>query len=384
MPIVTLPRLLFSIASWAILAAAIYLLWTWNQGYAVVDEAGRVTHERGPDWRLYVGLALLAWSFLGRFVILLFMPAGRDEPRDARGPSARVSDPHSSMLNVESFGPEGGPTLVLTHGWGLNATAWWYARRDLAKDFRVLTWDLPGLGRSTGPADGRYEIDRFAQSLCAVLDCAGEGPIVLVGHSIGGMTVQSFWRVAPEATRRRIAGVVLLNTTYQNPLTTMWPRGLWRALQTPLIQPLCWATIALSPLAWLSAWQGYLSGSNQLATRLTAFGRHATRGQVDFAARLACKGSPRVQAKGNLAMFRWRATEVLPTVPVPVLVLAGEKDIVTLAQASHVIAKAAPDARLVQVDGVGHMGFLERPDAYNQAIADFAAAVTGDYAGKVR
>jgi pimeloyl-ACP methyl ester carboxylesterase len=96
---------------------------------------------------------------------------------------------------------------------------------------------------------------------------------------------------------------------------------------------------------------------------------------VDFTARLAAKGSPGVQAKGNLAMFRWKATEVLPTIDVPLLVLAGTKDIVTLPSASRQISEAAPHARLIEIDGGGHMGFMERAEAYNEAIIDFAEEI---------
>ena len=126
---------------------------------------------------------------------------------------------------------------------------------------------------------------------------------------------------------------------------------------------------------WLSSWQGYLSGSNHIVMRLTGFGRFATRGQVDFTARLACKGSPGVQAKGNMAMFRWKATEVAPTIPVPMIVLAGLKDIVTLPSASRTIANAARSGRLIEIEGCGHMGFMERAEAYNEEIARFADAV---------
>jgi pimeloyl-ACP methyl ester carboxylesterase len=105
--------------------------------------------------------------------------------------------------------------------------------------------------------------------------------------------------------------------------------------------------------------------------RLTGFGRHATRGQVDFTARLACKGSPGVQAKGNLAMFRWKATDVLSSIEAPMLVLTGARDIVTLPGAGALIADVAPHARLVRIEGVGHMGFMERAATYNEAIAAF-------------
>ncbi len=371
MPIIFVPRLLLSLISWVNLAAAIYLLWAWGRGYDVQDAQGILHHVRDPDWRLYTGLACLAWSFFGRFVVLLCIPAGRDEPREQRADGYFVQAPDGSSLRVETFGRADGPTLVLTHGWGLNSTAWWYTKRALGERFRLVTWDLPGLGRSKPPSDGKITIDRFAEALGAVVQSAGSGPIFLVGHSIGGMTTQTFWRACAPEIRQRVSGVVLVDTTYKDPIQTMWLSGLWRALRWPLIEPMMWLTIALFPLMWLSSWQGYLSGSNHLVMRLTGFGRHATRGQVDLTARLACKGSPGIQAKGNLAMFRWDATEVLASIPVSMLVLTGSKDIVTLPAASQMISEKAPRARLVEIAGGGHMGFMECAANYNREIESF-------------
>ena len=375
MPVITIPRLLLSLLSWAILAAAIYLVWSWGRGHVVIDEHAVRHHVQGAAWRLYAGVALLAWSFLGRSVVLLFLPAGKDEPREQRAEGHMVHAPDGSSLRVESFGNLQGPTLVLTHGWGLNSTAWWYTKKVLGQRFHLITWDLPGLGRYKPPTDGKVTIDRFAQALGAVVQSTGPGPVVLVGHSIGGMTTQTFWRACPQAVKDKVAGVVLVDTTHENPIETMWLSPLWRALRWPLIEPMMWLTVALSPLMWLSSWQGYLSGSNHIVMRLTGFGRFATRGQVDFTARLACKGSPGVQAKGNMAMFRWKATEVAPTIPVPMIVLAGLKDIVTLPSASRTIANAARSGRLIEIEGCGHMGFMERAEAYNEEIARFADAV---------
>lgn len=374
MPIVTIPRFLLSVLSLLVLGAAIYLCWDWWRGYDIRLADGSIDHVHGERWRLYVAAGLFAWSLLGRFVILGFIPAGQDEPREERGAPSTVTAPDGSALRVERFGAEG-PTLILTHGWGLNSTAWWYAKRALQDRYRLVVWDLPGLGRSKGPRDGKYTIDRFAEALGVVVESAGSGPVILVGHSIGGMTTQTFWRACPEAVRWRVAGVVLVDTTHEDPLRTMWLSPLWRALRWPLIEPMCWAAIALSPLMWLASWQSYLSGSSQLAMRLTGFGRFATRGQVDFTARLACKGAPGVQAKGNLAMFRWRATDLLPAISVPTLVLAGSKDIVTLPSASAQIAKAVPRGKLTEVEGAGHMGLMERSAAYDTAIGAFADEV---------
>ena len=375
MPVITIPRLLLSLLSWAILAAAIYLVWSWGRGHVVVDEHAVRHHVHGAAWQLYAGVALLAWSFLGRSVVLLFIPAGKDEPREQRAEGHMVQAPDGSSLRVESFGNLQGPTLVLTHGWGLNSTAWWYTKKVLGQRFRLITWDLPGLGRSKPPTDGKITIDRFAESLGAVVQSTGPGPVILVGHSIGGMATQTFWRACPQSVKDKVAGVVLVDTTHENPILTMWLSPLWRALRWPLIEPMMWLTVALSPLMWLSSWQGYLSGSNQIIMRLTGFGRFATRGQVDFTARLACKGSPGVQAKGNMAMFRWKATEVAPTIPVPMIVLTGLKDIVTLPSASRTIAEAARSGRLIEIEGCGHMGFMERAEAYNDEIACFVDLV---------
>ena len=123
MPVITIPRFILSLLSWVILAAAVYLLWSWAQGHAVVDDHGVRHYVHGAAWRLYAGVALLAWSFLGRFVVLLFIPAGEDEPREERGEGRMVQAPDGSSLRVESFGVPQGPTIILTHGWGLNSTA---------------------------------------------------------------------------------------------------------------------------------------------------------------------------------------------------------------------------------------------------------------------
>lgn len=292
---------------------------------------------------------------------------------DARAPGRLVRAPDGAQVHVETSGLPDGPTVVLTHGWGLNSRAWGDAKQALGGRYRVVVWDLPGLGRSKLAPDGRLSIDRMAQALGVVVESCGPAPVLLVGHSIGGMTSQTFWRAAAEAARSRVVGMVLVNTTHQNPLRTMWLRRLWTTLEGPLLRPLMHVVIGLSPLVWLSSWQGYLSGSNHIAVRLTGFGRFATRGQVELVTRLACKASPRVQAKGNLAMFDWRMTDDLPSIAVPTLVLAGGRpDIVTQVDASRAITDAIPGSRLALHEGCGHMGYLERADSYMAEITGFA------------
>jgi hypothetical protein len=152
----------------ALLGGGIYLVWAWYVG-EIVETA----------W-LVVGIALLLWSVFGRFLVLLTRRRGTDEPRSDRGGRPRcVTGPDGAGLHVEEHGPEAGaPTLLMTHGWDLDATAWYYEKRRLADRFRLVLWDLPGLGLSGQPRDGRYSLEGMARDLRAVLDATagGAGP----------------------------------------------------------------------------------------------------------------------------------------------------------------------------------------------------------------
>ncbi|MEZ2224331.1 hypothetical protein [Rhizobium sp. RCC_161_2] len=100
-----------------------------------------------------------------------------------------------------------------------------------------------------------------------------------------------------------MAGIVLFNTTYTNPLRTVVLSPLFRLLRWPLIEPALWLQIILMPIAWLMSWQSYLSGWTHLTARL-GFGRHATRSQLGRVAWFMTVNSPSIQARGDLAMFR--------------------------------------------------------------------------------
>lgn len=214
----------------------------------------------------------------------------------------------------------------------------------------------------------------FAEDLRRVVMSSGDERVVLVGHSIGGMMIQTLVRDHPDFIRDRVAGVVLINTTYTNPLRTMIFPRLVKALQKPVLEPVFHLMAWLQPLFWLGAWQGYLSGSAHMANRL-GFGRYVTRSQLEHTTLLATRNPPAVQALGNLAMFHWDATGALRDLGVPLLALGGALDIVTKPDASQVMAADAPSAELEVIDGVNHMGFLERADSYHLAIETFVASL---------
>ncbi|MDB5447283.1 MAG: hypothetical protein JWQ97_2600 [Phenylobacterium sp.] len=372
MPLLSLTRFIAALISALILAAAGYLLWTWYQGEWARDAAGHLVTVR-EAWRLWTGAGLLAWSFLGRLLLpLLLAKGGGQSPSVSHGEGQTVTGASGSTLYVERHGRSGAPLVVFTHGWGMDLTFWSLARRDMADRFRLVLWDLPGLGRSKPPAGGKITLSGFAADLRGLLETL-DRPAVLVGHSIGGMIIQTLVRDHP-GSLDRVAGIVLLNTTYTNPLKTMIFSSVLPVLEKPLLRPAMHLTIWLKPLVWLSKWQSYLSGSMHAGMRL-GFGKFATRGQLEHVARLAAQASPAIEAKGNLAMFDWDATGVLAGLRKPVLVLGGDLDIVTKLRASETLAGESSAAQLEVIRGVNHMGPLERADLYNEAIARFALAV---------
>lgn len=366
MPLLSLLRLLTTLVSLAILAGAAYLAWRWYDGNWIRDAEGDLVRVR-ENWHLWIAIALGLLSAFGKTLLapILARPDTGAPSREDRGAGAIIRGPNGSEIFVEELG--NGPTIVFTHGWAMDSTIWHYAKRALSGSFRVVVWDLPGLGKSKGP----ISLENFAGNLVAVIEWTGAEKVLLVGHSIGGMTIQTLARDNPVLFRRKVAGAVLLNTTYTNPLKTMILPRFMQAIRWPVLEPVMRLTILLYPLAWLSAWQSYFSGMAHLANR-AGFGKYVTRSQLDHVTLLSTKNSPASIDAGNLAMFRWDATGALSAMEVPVLLIAGEKDIVTKPEASREIAVQAPSAALKTVEGVNHMGMLERADEYNAAIAAFA------------
>ncbi len=331
------------------------------------------------------GAALLLFSLGGGGVgvRLLFLRRGGDEPEPLRGGAVRrLRRPDGTELHVECFGPEDGPVVLLTHGWSLDRNEWCYVRRKLAASHRVIVWDLPGLGRSGRPANNDWSLEKMAADLEAVLSLAGDRPAVLVGHSIGGMILLTFCRLFPEALGPRVRGLVLVHSTYTNPVRTTARAGLYTALQKPVLEPLCHLMVWLSPLVWLMNLLSFLNGSAHRSTERASFSGRESRGQLNFLTRYYLIAWPGVVARGMLAMFRYDATATLARVPVPTLVVAGDRDELCTPEASAFMASTLPRARQVTHRPARHCGQFEYHEEFGAALEGFLAETLGTPAGQ--
>ena len=209
---------------------------------------------------LLAAVGLIGWSIGGgRAYALSRRRESGTKPR--YGEDRRLRRPDGTELHVETYGRKDDALILFIHGLGSDCDEWFEIRQRLADRHRLIDWDLAGLGESTPPRDGDWSLERAAGDLNAVLnETAGDRRVVLLGHSLGGMILLTFCRLFPETLRRRVAGLVLVHTTYTNPMKTNSAPGLALALQKPLVEPLCRLTIALSPLLWPVSVLDYLAG----------------------------------------------------------------------------------------------------------------------------
>lgn len=331
-----------------------------------------------PFW-LYTGYALLAVALFGRLPLRLMFADDQSTDDLPAGEPRGLASAAGGALSAERWGLDDGPTLVLTHGWMMDRSLWSATVRALAGRYRIVAWDLPGLGRSGRRDDRRYDPDVFAEDLDRILTIA-PGPAILVGHSIGGMTSLSWCRANPDRLGRDVIGVVLVDSTPVSPLETVFAGTFLKAIRKPLLEPLLRLTAALPPLARAQAWASYLNGSLYLVHRITGFGAFPTRRNLDHVARLSVRNPPEVGARGVLGVLRWDAAGVPARLHAPVRAVVGEHDLITRPDGSRFVAETAPEAELCVMDGCGHMGLLERPEDYAREIGAFADRVFADHA----
>jgi pimeloyl-ACP methyl ester carboxylesterase len=398
LPIPLLISWLIGLFSLALLAVGALFLYLAVRRWVHYDRVGRRDGRDGPELSakdggihrpvtsagalkdsailtaLLLGTVLLLLTFAGRHLIKFAFSVGNDEPDAMRtGTVNDVTRSDGTKIHAELYGPSDAPTLVFTHGWGTNSTEWYYAKRHLSDRFRLILWDLPGLGESSQPLDRNFALEQMASDLHSVVSLANGKPVVLIGHSIGGMINLTFCRLYPDLVRTQIAGIVQMDTSYTNPVKTTKGSGFSQAIQKPVAEPLLHAMIFLSPLVRIMNWLSYENGLAYVQNAHSSFAGSETRGQVDLVSQYQVESSPAVVARGALAMFHWDATAVLPRVNTPVLILVGQQDTTTLPSASEYMRSKMPDAELKVVNPSAHYGLLEQNRSYDAAVAQFAS-----------
>ncbi|WP_170971084.1 alpha/beta fold hydrolase [Ilyomonas limi] len=368
MPLLFLAFFIADLLSLAYPFIAYYLYREWDKYQDTVndDYAQRC---------LYGAIVLLLFIVLGKFLIKVLLSKnrkGEDEPHMFdTNKQETVRRPDGSTINVEYYGREDGQSIIFVHGLNANIKNWYYQRKYFEKDYRLIMMDLPGMGKSTRPANKDLSLTKLAADLQAVIEHTGAKNPILWGHSMGGMTVLTLLAKNRDVGFPAIKGVILEHTTYTNPVRTILFRGLMTAIQKPVLTPLCYLIIFLSPVIWICRWMSYLNGNAHIMTRWLTFAGTQTAKQLDFSTLLSTLTPPAVMARGCLGMFRYDVTDKLSDIRVPTLIIGANKDRLTRPDASTYMQEHIPNAELVMLSPGNHQALLERHKEVNEAATRF-------------
>jgi pimeloyl-ACP methyl ester carboxylesterase len=381
-PIQLLTLVLLGLIAAFVLVGALYLLYRVRRRPVVVGgtppadwRSHPIVAPRGrrQAMKVAIPLAMVLWVFAGKYLVAPFFPSG-ERPTLPASTATTLRGASGADLAVSHYGPENGPVLVFTHGWGADQRDWAWLIDDLPKQFHVVLWDLPGLGKSTAPRGQAYAMSTLAADLDSVVASLNGRPAILVGHSVGGMLNLEYARRYPQKLGKEVRGLVQANTTYTNPIATKKNAERSLKLQKPVLEPLMHVVSGASPVFRALGWLAYQSGLAHMQLALQSFAGGETWDQLDEMARFAYRSSPAVVAKGVLAMGNWDGTDVLQKINVPTLVVAGAQDVTTLPAASDHMERNIPSAVRESVSPAAHMGPVEQHRRYAQLIGSFVMA----------
>lgn len=270
-------------------------------------------------------------------------------------------------------------TLVFVHGFALNLNCWHFQREAFRGKHRMVFFDQRSHGHSERGDREHANIEQLGDDLARVLtELVPKGDVVLVGHSMGGMSIIAFAERHPMLFRRRVSGVGLISTTAGNlkPHRTL---GRWIPDRVGLVMaPRVIAALAKAPELVDSARR---SGSNIgfLVADMFAFGsKDVPAAEVEFLDEMLAGTSFEVLAEyfpnfSTLDKFE----QLSAFAEVPTTIICGTKDKLTSIGHSRKMAERMPDARLVECEGAGHMVIFESRAQVNAALEELVTAAAG-------
>jgi pimeloyl-ACP methyl ester carboxylesterase len=269
-------------------------------------------------------------------------------------------------------------TVVFCHGWAGDSRAWHYQWQGLSGHGRLVAYDQRCHGRSgCAPAAGDA-IGRLGADLAEVLDAlAPSGPVALVGHSMGGMTIMALAAAHPELFGDRVVAVALLATSAGRLAEVTF--GLPALLSAVAKRVVPWAVPQLGRRAALvDRSRGAMPPEVvRLLTQTFGFRSHVPPAAVELLTDMIARTPFSVIADFYPAFARHDKLEAIGVLrKVETLVLAADRDLVTPREHSRAIAGEVPGAELVVVPHSGHMVMLEHPDLVTAALAGWLARVS--------
>ncbi|MGI5233283.1 alpha/beta fold hydrolase [Actinoallomurus sp. CA-142502] len=300
---------------------------------------------------------------------------------ELRGRPQTVLASDGVPLHVEVDGPDDAAlTVVFSHGYCLTQDSWHFQRRDLARldDVRMVFWDQRSHGRSGRSDLTHATIDQCGDDLLAVIEATTSPgrPVVLVGHSMGGMTIMALADRHPELFGSRVVGVALVNTSSGQlaELTLGLPElfgKVFRRAVPGVVRGIGKRGALVDKGRRIGADVAFV------ITRRIAFAdREVSPSIVEFVEGMIGSTPTDVIAEFYPTLAEHDKLEALGVLrDLPAVIVVGDDDRLTPPAHGRAIAAALPDAELIEVAEGGHVLMLEHPEAVTDAIAELIGRV---------
>lgn len=260
-------------------------------------------------------------------------------------PYLRVDD---IQMYVEEAGA--GPSLLLVHGLGSSARDWFKQVEAFEDDFRVITCDLRGHGRSDKPP-GPYSMEQFARDVAVMLRKLDAAPAHVVGLSMGGMIAMQLAADAPALVR----SLVVINSAVDVRLKT------WRDVWFYASRRSAVKALGMERVGKIIANRLFVE-PDQEEIRREFVRRWATNDEDAYVASID-------------AIMGWSVLDRLPSISVPTLFVSSDEDYTPVASKNRAAARM-PDAELAVIDDARHAAPVERPDEINAVLRRFLTTGT--------
>lgn len=245
-------------------------------------------------------------------------------------------------------------TLLMIHGFPLDATLWEPQVEALSRVANVLAPDLRGFGRDTREFAAIMPMRQYAHDLKELLDERGIDKVVLCGLSMGGYIAMAFAERWPE----RLAGLILCNTR-SNADTEEGVEARHTTAQNAREKGMEVIARGMAP------------------SLLTERTRNERPELVEKVMAMIGRQRPDVVAATSLGMAqRPDRSDVLRRFQAPALVITGDSDTLMPLATSQAMADALPNGRLVVLPGAAHLSNLEVPELFNATMAEFLGGLS--------
>ncbi|MFC7625117.1 alpha/beta fold hydrolase [Microlunatus sp. GCM10028923] len=261
------------------------------------------------------------------------------------------------------------PTLVFVHGYALSLDCWHFQRKYFRGRYRQIFYDQRSHGRSGRSDPERCRIPQLADDLAAVLDeLAGDRPVILIGHSMGGMTIMHLAQTRPEWFGSRVRGVALFATSAGEMADHSPIRALPGRAFSRIAQPLM-ATLNRIPEL---VEKGRQAGSDigYVVTRRMAFGSaDPPVAWIEFVSEMLGRTPLEVVADFYPAFAELDEYEALRVLRgIPTAVVGGLDDVITPIEHTDKIIALLPDAESHRLERCGHLGIIDRHSEINPVL----------------